>query len=197
MLHILHNILGYRKLAACWITHEISKVQQWHRYAVEQDLLDQYQIKGNDFHGWIFTMVKTWAHTYKPNLKCQSNEWKHPDSPCPKKVHPTKCAVKMMFIVVYVTERVILHQYCTSKADGKRSLLLHVSAASTSSSAQEKTMTQGGTNPHHSSWHCKESHCWQWEIHCTHSIWGHAITISSPKWKNHYEGPGTTQEMNL
>ena len=27
--------------------------------------------------------------------------------------------------------------------------------------------------------------------------WVHAITISSPKWKNHCEGPATTQEMNL
>ena len=27
--------------------------------------------------------------------------------------------------------------------------------------------------------------------------WIHAIMISSPKWKNHCEGPGTTQEMNL
>ena len=26
--------------------------------------------------------------------------------------------------------------------------------------------------------------------------WVYAITISSPKWKNHCEGPGTTQEMN-
>ena len=27
--------------------------------------------------------------------------------------------------------------------------------------------------------------------------WVHAITISSPKWKNHCEVPGTTQEINL
>ena len=37
---------------------------------------------------------------------------------------------------------------------------------------QEKMTTLGGTEPHHSSWQCKESHscchdhlrCWQWEI---------------------------------
>ena len=34
-------------------------------------------------------------------------------------------------------------------------------------------------------------------IHLTHSIWVHAMTISSPKWKNLCEAPGTTQEMNL
>ena len=31
MLHILHDVLGYRKLAA---PYEISEFQQWHRYAV-------------------------------------------------------------------------------------------------------------------------------------------------------------------
>ena len=36
-----------------------------------------------------------------------------------------------------------------------------------------------------------------WNIHCTHPMWIHAITISSPKWKSHYEGPGWRQEKNL
>ena len=75
---------------------------------------------------------------------------------------------------------------------------------------QEKTTILGGTETYHSSWQCKESHpcCCHgslfaagngrfWNIHRTHPIWVHAITISSPKWKNHCEGPGTAQEMNL
>ena len=34
-----------------------------------------------------------------------------------------------------------------------------------------------------------------WNIHLTHPIWVHALTISSLKWENHYEGPGTTQDI--
>ena len=49
VLHILHNILGYCKLAVHWIPHEISEVQQWHYYAVAQVLLDWYQREGYDF----------------------------------------------------------------------------------------------------------------------------------------------------
>ena len=45
-----------------------------------------------------------------------------------------------------------------SKADGKHCLVLHVPAAAPSSGAQEKMMTIYGTEPHHSSWQCKESH---------------------------------------
>ncbi|KAJ4438703.1 hypothetical protein ANN_14650 [Periplaneta americana] len=39
----------------------------------------------------------------------QSNEWKHPGSPRPKKVRPTQSAVKVMFIVAYDIDGVILH----------------------------------------------------------------------------------------
>ena len=109
VLHILQDILGYCKLAAHWIPHEISKVQLRHRYAVAQALLDQYQREGDDFLGWIVAMDETWACSYEPKLKFQSNEWKHPGSPHPKKVHPTQCAVKMMFIVAYDIDGIILH----------------------------------------------------------------------------------------
>ena len=46
---------------------------------------------------------------------------------------------------------------CTSKADCKRYLLLHIPAAPLLSSAQEKAIL-GATGPHNSLWQCKESH---------------------------------------
>lgn len=49
VLHILHDILGYRKIAARWIPHEISEIQQCHRYAVAQALFNRYQREGDDF----------------------------------------------------------------------------------------------------------------------------------------------------
>ena len=72
VLHILPNILGYRKLAVRWITHKISEVQQWHRYAVAQALLDRYRGEGGDFLGLSWTFLdETWARLYEPNLKRQ------------------------------------------------------------------------------------------------------------------------------
>ena len=49
---------------------------------------------------------------YGRNLgfKRQSNELKHPGSPRPKKVRPTQCTVKVMFIVAYDIDAVL---YCT------------------------------------------------------------------------------------
>ena len=80
VLRFLHNILGYHKLAAREITHEIFKVQQWHRYADAQALLDRYQTEGDDFLGRIIAIGETWAHSYEPSFKRQSNEWEHPSS---------------------------------------------------------------------------------------------------------------------
>ena len=75
-----------------------------------------------------------------------------------KKVHPTQCAVKVVFIVAYDIDGVILHHALPPRQMVNPCLLLHVPAASPSSSAQEKTTTLGGTEFHHSSWQCKESH---------------------------------------
>ena len=39
----LHNVWGYRELAARWIPHEISEVQKWYRYVVAQALFVRYR----------------------------------------------------------------------------------------------------------------------------------------------------------
>ena len=131
LLHIVHDILGYHKLAVLWIPHEISEVQQWHRCTIAQALLDRYQSDGSDFLERIIAMDGTWA--------CQSNEWKHPGSPHPKKVRTTQCAAKVMFIVVYDIDEVIgpTAPCCSSKADSKRCFLLHITTTPPSSRAQE------------------------------------------------------------
>jgi len=110
VLNILHDILGYRKIAAHWVPRTPSEVQKWQRYAIAQDLLNRYQREGDDFLGRIVPLDETWARSYELHLKPQSNEWKHPGSPLPKKVRPTQSNVKAMFIVAYDTDGVILHQ---------------------------------------------------------------------------------------
>ena len=54
-------------------------------------------------------MDETLARSYVPILKRQSNEWKNPGSPRPKKVRPTQCDVKVMFIVAYDIDGLILN----------------------------------------------------------------------------------------
>ena len=140
VLHILHDIPGYRKLASCWIPHDISKVQPWHHYVVPQALLDRYQREGDYFLGRIVAMDETWTSWYEPNLKCQSNEWKHPDFPRLKKVCPIQCAVKVMFIDAYDIDGVILHH-----AAPGRQYMLPITAHSCSTTFIQRSGENNGT----------------------------------------------------
>ena len=73
VLHILHDILGYRKIAAHWVPHTLSEVQKWQKwqkwYSIAQDLLNRYQREGDDFLGRIVTLDETWARSYEPSFE--------------------------------------------------------------------------------------------------------------------------------
>ena len=127
-----------------------------------------------------------------------------------KEMHCTQCAVKVMFIVAYNIDGVILHHavllrqtvnaaYCCMFLHHhhlrpvlrkkqwhlvvQNSIILHDSARSHIAVAVQTSCASGNGR--------------FWNIQHTHPIWVHVIMISSPKWKNHCEKPGTTQEMNL
>ena len=159
VLHILHNILGYCKLAVHWIPHEISEVQQWHYYAVAQVLLDWYQREGYDFLRRICHYGQNlgslmWTKLEMPIKWMELSRF----SSSKESVPYTMCCEGDVHCGVWHW-RGNTAPCCTSNADGKCCLLLHVPAAPPSSSAQEKMMTIGSTELHHSSWQCKESHC--------------------------------------
>jgi hypothetical protein len=82
--------------------------------------------------------------SYGPHLKRQSNEWKNPGSPRPKKVRPTQSNVKAIFIVAYDTA-----PHCPSKTDSKRCHFLH----------NHLHPALVGNESHHPSLQCKGSYC--------------------------------------
>jgi len=51
---------------------------------------------------------ETWAHHYEPEMKRQSMEWHHPQSPKKKKFKTTPSAGKVMITVFWDTDGVIL-----------------------------------------------------------------------------------------
>ncbi|KAJ4427997.1 hypothetical protein ANN_24010 [Periplaneta americana] len=97
-------------------------------------LLHRHQREGDDFLGRIIAMDETWTRSYEPNLKRQSNEWKHPGSPHPKKVRPTQSAVKETFIVAYDIDGLLPIWYLTVSM---LYLLQHVGLLATVSLAAE------------------------------------------------------------
>ena len=92
------------------------------------------------------------------NLKCQSNEWKHPGSPHPKKVSPTQCAVKVMFIVAYDNVGVTLHYSEPTRQMIKASYYCMFLQHHLRPALRGKQRHLVAQNPRHSSWQSKESH---------------------------------------
>jgi len=57
--------------------------------------------KGEAFLHRIITLDETWAKSYEPQLKRQSKEWRHYESPRKSKVRQNPSNVKVMVILVY------------------------------------------------------------------------------------------------
>ncbi|KAG8232167.1 hypothetical protein J437_LFUL012239 [Ladona fulva] len=81
------------------------------RYDAAQMHLDRYEREGEAFLHRIITLDETWATSYEPKLKCQSNEWYCYGSPRKSKVHQSPTGVKVMVIFVYNCDGVILTHY--------------------------------------------------------------------------------------
>ena len=145
-------------------------------------------------NGKVTTFLdETWARSYEPNLKRQSNEWKYLGSLRQKKVRTTQRSVELMFIVACDFDGIILHHavpprqmvnsdyYCTflqhhlrpALRRKRRHLLVN-----------KPTILHDNARSHTVAAVTDLLPCSQWEIlehHRTHPICFHAITISSPK----------------
>src|ERR1043166_7500036 len=107
VLHILKKRLGMRKIASRWVPHALTEIQKWQRFEVARTHLSRYQEEGDTFVRRIVTLDETWARSYEPKLKRQSNEWRHYGSPRQTKFRTTPSCVKVMVILVYDCDGVI------------------------------------------------------------------------------------------
>ena len=73
VLHILKERLGMRKIASRWVPHDLTEMQKWLRYDAARNHLERYEREGEAFLCRIITLDETWAKSYEPQLKCQSN----------------------------------------------------------------------------------------------------------------------------
>lgn len=78
---IIHNDLGYRKVAAKWIPRVLHEEQMSHRVVMCQQWITRLRREPN-FLDKVVTCDESWFHHYDPETKQQSA---HPTSPRPKK----------------------------------------------------------------------------------------------------------------
>ena len=157
VFHILHDILGYHKLAAHWYPMIFPRCKNG--IAVQSQGPCWTDTKRN-----VETFVEESSLWTKPGLAHTNQTWNAnqingsiPVLLVQRKCNLHKCCQGDVNLGAWHSWGNTLSR-CTSKADGKRCLLLHVPPATPLSRAQENTTTLGGTEHHHSSWQCKEPH---------------------------------------
>ena len=67
-----------------------------------------YQNEGENLLNSIISIDEIWVRAYEPELKRQSAEWRHEGSPRRQKFRQNPCPVKLMVILAYDVQVVIL-----------------------------------------------------------------------------------------
>jgi histone-lysine N-methyltransferase SETMAR len=107
---ILTEELKMRKICARWVPHCLTQEQMDCRLRISRQLRLRYRREGEDFLRRIITLDETWARCYEPELKSQSAEWRREGSPTPrpKKFRQGPSKIKVMLIVAYDMEGILL-----------------------------------------------------------------------------------------
>ena len=88
---ILTEDLNLRRMSAKFVPKLLTEQQK----EISEDMLDL----ANHDHEFIKTIItgdQTWVYGYDPETKFQSSQWKHPESPRPKKAWQVCSNVKVM-----------------------------------------------------------------------------------------------------
>ncbi|GFO14144.1 histone-lysine N-methyltransferase SETMAR-like protein [Plakobranchus ocellatus] len=83
--HIVTTVLGYRKVSAHWVPRKLTVEMKAQRKDMWTQLLERYSAEGEAFLQHILTGDESWVHHYDPECKAQSMEYRHKNSPSPRK----------------------------------------------------------------------------------------------------------------
>ncbi|KAJ4426506.1 hypothetical protein ANN_27320, partial [Periplaneta americana] len=109
---ILRDDLNMNRVAAKFVPKLLSPEQKDLRCDVAQDLLDT----ANTDPGFLNTVItgdESWVYGYDPETKRQSSQWKHPESPRPKKVRQVRSKIKVMLTVFFDVRGIVHHEYAS------------------------------------------------------------------------------------
>ena len=81
--------------------------QKWRRYKICRNHLERYQ-NGENLLNNIITIDETWVRASEPEIKRHSANWRHEGSPRRQKFRQNPSPVRLMVILVYDVQGVIL-----------------------------------------------------------------------------------------
>jgi len=109
--HILHEILGMRKLSARWVPRLLTPDNKRNRETTSEQCLTLFKRNPKEFLRRFVTVDETWIHWYTPETKEQSKQWTSPGERAPKKAKTVLSAGKVMATVFWDSQGVIYIDY--------------------------------------------------------------------------------------
>jgi hypothetical protein len=101
VFYILTSDLQKRKTCGRWVPHCLTAEQKQKCLDIATLLKQRFDVEGQAFLRQIVAVDETWVRSFEPELKSQSNEWRIPFSPQPKKFRQVQSNVKQMIIFAY------------------------------------------------------------------------------------------------
>ncbi|GFR88109.1 transposase [Elysia marginata] len=105
--HIITDILGYRKVAARWVSRMLTDEMKMQRKTTCAELLKHFEEEGEEFIQRIVTGDESWVPHYDLKSKGQSMEYRHKSSPSPRKFKVVASARKVMLAVFWDSEGIV------------------------------------------------------------------------------------------
>ncbi|GFR90976.1 LUC7-like (S. cerevisiae) [Elysia marginata] len=108
VFRVLTNKLNKKEKFSKWYPHLLTDEQKASRVNFSRNFLRRFQTEQNDFLGRIITSDETWVYSWDPETKRQSAEWRDFDEPRPEKVRRKQGALKVMHMIFFYMNGVIL-----------------------------------------------------------------------------------------
>jgi predicted transcriptional regulator len=101
VFRILTSDLQKRKNFARRVPHCLTAEEKQKRLDIATLLKQIFDVEGQAFLRRIVAVDETWVRSFELELKWQSDEWRSPSSPRPKKFRRAQLNVKQMMIFAY------------------------------------------------------------------------------------------------
>ena len=111
VFNILHDHLHLSKVSARWVPRNLQVQDRQQRMQLSSQLLELCRRDPEDFHLRLVTGDETWVHHWDPESKIASKQWKHSDSPPPRKFRTQSSAGKVMASVFWDSKGLLLIDY--------------------------------------------------------------------------------------
>jgi len=111
VLNILSEHLGLSKVCARWVPLLLMPVNKSFRVETCSEMLALHAANPDHALSQIVTGDETWIHHWNPDTKQESMQWKHANSPPPRKFRTLPSAGKIMATIFWDCKGVLLVDY--------------------------------------------------------------------------------------